>query len=396
MWKLTAFWCRLVLGFRSVPALVHPSPSPAKAISSCWTRLSQSTRPSSFAVAFSSSSRSWRSSPTGTFLRKCKQSVFFLISLNSGMTHAVESPGCGGPSCDRCMSWDGLGVRPGTGQHFSFNSVGAATLLRAGEGSACPVRRVIGSCVVRGLHNGRFNMPALRSTCCPCYQSAWDSVLRSFVRDPLATLAAPADRNGLFLHLFLFFRVTRGVDSLGPGLNRITVNSPSDKARLSVAGGSIPEWVLESGRHSTARRVLISERSKCEKLHPRVNETFSRYKKLHLYHGFLNWKSGLYSRALVVRVCLGGESFLSLWNGVCQALSCLSQRSFSWPVRTCVLLEPVWPVSFSRYLLLRTHQLSLDAFLVALKFMQVEDVDIDEVQCILANLIYMVCELLVH
>uniref|UniRef100_A0A9L0RBQ1 PCI domain-containing protein 2 n=1 Tax=Equus caballus TaxID=9796 RepID=A0A9L0RBQ1_HORSE len=41
------------------------------------------------------------------------------------------------------------------------------------------------------------------------------------------------------------------------------------------------------------------------------------------------------------------------------------------------------------YLLLRTHQLSLDAFLVALKFMQVEDVDIDEVQCILANLIYM-------
>lgn len=46
--------------------------------------------------------------------------------------------------------------------------------------------------------------------------------------------------------------------------------------------------------------------------------------------------------------------------------------------------------------MLRTHQLSLDAFLVALKFMQVEDVDIDEVQCILANLIYMVCELLVQ
>ncbi|XP_067848567.1 PCI domain-containing protein 2 isoform X1 [Heptranchias perlo] len=41
------------------------------------------------------------------------------------------------------------------------------------------------------------------------------------------------------------------------------------------------------------------------------------------------------------------------------------------------------------YLLLRTHQLPLDAFLVALNFMQVEDVDIDEVQCILANLIYM-------
>lgn len=41
------------------------------------------------------------------------------------------------------------------------------------------------------------------------------------------------------------------------------------------------------------------------------------------------------------------------------------------------------------YLLLKTHQLPLDAFLVALKFMQVDDVDIDEVQCILANLIYM-------
>ncbi|XP_044144321.1 PCI domain-containing protein 2 [Bufo gargarizans] len=41
------------------------------------------------------------------------------------------------------------------------------------------------------------------------------------------------------------------------------------------------------------------------------------------------------------------------------------------------------------YLLLRTHQLSLDAFLVALRFMQVEDVDIDEVNCILSNLIYM-------
>lgn len=50
------------------------------------------------------------------------------------------------------------------------------------------------------------------------------------------------------------------------------------------------------------------------------------------------------------------------------------------------------PPPSPRYLLLRTHQLSLDAFLVALKFMRVEDVDIDEVQCILANLIYMVSE----
>uniref|UniRef100_A0A674ERZ6 PCI domain-containing protein 2 n=1 Tax=Salmo trutta TaxID=8032 RepID=A0A674ERZ6_SALTR len=39
------------------------------------------------------------------------------------------------------------------------------------------------------------------------------------------------------------------------------------------------------------------------------------------------------------------------------------------------------------YQLLKTHQLPLDAFLVALKMMQVEEVDIDEVQCILANLI---------
>ncbi|KAK9524281.1 hypothetical protein VZT92_018131 [Zoarces viviparus] len=41
------------------------------------------------------------------------------------------------------------------------------------------------------------------------------------------------------------------------------------------------------------------------------------------------------------------------------------------------------------YLLLRTHQLPLDAFLVAMKMMQLDDVDLDEVQCILANLIYM-------
>jgi hypothetical protein len=46
-----------------------------------------------------------------------------------------------------------------------------------------------------------------------------------------------------------------------------------------------------------------------------------------------------------------------------------------------------------RYQLLKTHQLPLDAFLVALKMMQVEEVDIDEVQCILANLI---CEVRSH
>ncbi|NP_001007382.1 PCI domain-containing protein 2 [Danio rerio] len=41
------------------------------------------------------------------------------------------------------------------------------------------------------------------------------------------------------------------------------------------------------------------------------------------------------------------------------------------------------------YHLLRTHQLPLAAFLVSLQMTKVEDVDIDEVQCILANLIYM-------
>lgn len=66
----------------------------------------------------------------------------------------------------------------------------------------------------------------------------------------------------------------------------------------------------------------------------------------------------------------------------------LSSGSSSCPE---VLSPAVTVVSFlHRYLLLKTHQLSLDAFLVALKFMHVEDVDIDEVQCILANLIYMV------
>lgn len=41
------------------------------------------------------------------------------------------------------------------------------------------------------------------------------------------------------------------------------------------------------------------------------------------------------------------------------------------------------------YLLLQTHQLPLEAFLVALRMMKVDDVDLDEVQCILANLIYL-------
>ena len=39
-------------------------------------------------------------------------------------------------------------------------------------------------------------------------------------------------------------------------------------------------------------------------------------------------------------------------------------------------------------LLMKTHQIPIDAFLAALRFMQVEDIDNDETQCIIANLIY--------
>ncbi|KAJ3583746.1 hypothetical protein NHX12_015619, partial [Muraenolepis orangiensis] len=41
------------------------------------------------------------------------------------------------------------------------------------------------------------------------------------------------------------------------------------------------------------------------------------------------------------------------------------------------------------YQLLGSHQLPLEAFLVCLRMMKVEDIDLDEVQCLLANLIYM-------
>merc|ERR1712173_312406 len=39
-------------------------------------------------------------------------------------------------------------------------------------------------------------------------------------------------------------------------------------------------------------------------------------------------------------------------------------------------------------LLMKTHQISIDAFTTALKMMKVEDVDDDETACIIANLIY--------
>ncbi|KAK0149613.1 PCI domain-containing protein 2 [Merluccius polli] len=41
------------------------------------------------------------------------------------------------------------------------------------------------------------------------------------------------------------------------------------------------------------------------------------------------------------------------------------------------------------YQLLRSHQLPLEAFLVCLRMMKVDELDLDEVQCLLANLIYM-------
>ena len=40
------------------------------------------------------------------------------------------------------------------------------------------------------------------------------------------------------------------------------------------------------------------------------------------------------------------------------------------------------------HLLLKTHQMPIDAFLVALKKMGADDIDGDETQCILANLIF--------
>jgi hypothetical protein len=39
-------------------------------------------------------------------------------------------------------------------------------------------------------------------------------------------------------------------------------------------------------------------------------------------------------------------------------------------------------------LLMKTHQIPIDAFLAAMKMMEVEDIDADETQCIIANLIY--------
>ena len=37
---------------------------------------------------------------------------------------------------------------------------------------------------------------------------------------------------------------------------------------------------------------------------------------------------------------------------------------------------------------MKTHQIPIDAFLAAMKMMQVDDIDGDETQCIIANLIF--------
>lgn len=37
---------------------------------------------------------------------------------------------------------------------------------------------------------------------------------------------------------------------------------------------------------------------------------------------------------------------------------------------------------------MKTHQIPIEAYLEALKFMQVEDIDLDETQCLIANLIF--------
>lgn len=40
---------------------------------------------------------------------------------------------------------------------------------------------------------------------------------------------------------------------------------------------------------------------------------------------------------------------------------------------------------------MKTHQLPVSSFVSALQFMKYEDIDLDEAECIVANLIYEVC-----
>lgn len=37
---------------------------------------------------------------------------------------------------------------------------------------------------------------------------------------------------------------------------------------------------------------------------------------------------------------------------------------------------------------MKTHQIPIEAYLAALRFMEVEEIDLDETQCIIANLIF--------
>lgn len=43
---------------------------------------------------------------------------------------------------------------------------------------------------------------------------------------------------------------------------------------------------------------------------------------------------------------------------------------------------------FSSHLLMKTHQIPIEALLTALKYNELKDIDLDETQCIVSNLIY--------
>ena len=43
---------------------------------------------------------------------------------------------------------------------------------------------------------------------------------------------------------------------------------------------------------------------------------------------------------------------------------------------------------FYSYLLMKTHQIPIDSLLIALKYNELKEIDLDETQCIVSNLIY--------
>ncbi|XP_029186226.1 PCI domain-containing protein 2-like isoform X1 [Acropora muricata] len=70
-----------------------------------------------------------------------------------------------------------------------------------------------------------------------------------------------------------------------------------------------------------------------------------------------------------------------------------SQQAFFIQCGVYLILEKLKIITYRNLfkkvaLLLKTHQLSLDAFVVALKAMKVDDIDVIEVECIVANLIF--------